>query len=146
MRRGLRALIAVGSWQRSPWRGAIALNWTELGLDPASCRIKLLGTGEGRPPQLLRTADLRAISVPPGNGLLLRIDAPGSVGDDGGGGGGGGDGGGVGDVGGGGGRGGVGDVGGGGGRGGDLRGSSARRRRGRGKGRGRGRGKRRSEA
>ena len=134
MRRGLRALIAVGSWQRSPWRGAIALNWTELGLDPASCRIKLLGTGEGRPPQLLRTADLRAISVPPGNGLLLRIDAPGSVGDDGVGGGGGGGGG------------GVGDVGGGGGRGGDLRDSSARRRRGRGKGRGRGRGKRRSEA
>jgi hypothetical protein len=134
VRRGLRALIAVGSWQRSPWRGAIALNWTELGLDPASCRIKLLGTGEGRPPQLLRTADLRAISVPPGNGLLLRIDAPGSVGDDGVGGGGGGGGG------------GVGDVGGGGGRGGDLRGSSARRRRGRGKGRGRGRGKRRSEA
>jgi hypothetical protein len=138
VRRGLRALIAVGSWQRSPWRGAIALNWTELGLDPASCRIKLLGTGEGRPPQLLRTADLRAISVPPGNGLLLRIDAPGSVGDDGVGGGSGG--------GGGGGGGGVGDVGGGGGRGGDLRGSSARRRRGRGKGRGRGRGKRRSEA
>ena len=89
MRRGLRALIAVGSWQRSPWRGAIALNWTELGLDPASCRIKLLGTGEGRPPQLLRTADLRALSVPPGNGLLLRIDAPGGVGGDGVGGGGG---------------------------------------------------------
>ena len=121
VRRGLRALIAVGSWQKSPWRGAIALNWTELGLDPASCRIKLLG-GEGRPPQLLRAADLRAISVPPGNGLLLRIDAPGS--DDGGGGGGGG-----------------GDVG-------DLQGSSTRRRRGRGKGRGRGRGrgKRRGEA
>ena len=102
--------------------GAIALNWTELGIAPASCRIMRLG-GEGRPPQLLRAADLQAISVPPGNGLLLRIDTPASVGDDGGG-----------------------DDGGGGG--GDLLGSSAHRRRGpgRGRGRGRGRGKRRGEA
>ena len=46
---GLRAHLPLNlTPTRSPWRGALALNWTELGLDPTKCRIKLLG-GEGRP-------------------------------------------------------------------------------------------------
>jgi len=37
VRKGLRALVAVGSWQKGGgWRGALQLNWTVLGLDPAT--------------------------------------------------------------------------------------------------------------